>query len=251
MQGKAAAFTKGTMSISSSYKQYLKSDHWQNLRLEKLVKTGAKCHFCQEESPSNDVHHVKYPSNLKDTKLKHLRVLCRRCHNLVHEILDEFPAIKKLNNSRSIWRVTDQHVRRRLGIKIVFHKETSGDVKFALACMESGRKRLKEARVYGHEEFKCHQLKKMCPMSEELALWIYDNPNSTHEEVLLKSSELAGTGLTMRSLTKFPRVLAWRAWRKHDWMCHHRPELGLTPIPQPPTWDSLNAEHQNVSHPSK
>lgn len=66
---------------------YLKSDHWQNLRLEKLVEVDAHCYRCDVRDLSNDVHHVNY-RKLFDVMLSDLIVLCRTCHDLMHEALD-------------------------------------------------------------------------------------------------------------------------------------------------------------------
>jgi len=67
---------------------YLKSDHWQDLRLRKLVAAKAMCAICNHESVHNDVHHIVY-RNLYDAELGDLRVLCRDCHKAVHAVLDE------------------------------------------------------------------------------------------------------------------------------------------------------------------
>lgn len=67
--------------------KYLKSDHWQNLRLEKLVEVDAHCYRCGVRDLSNDVHHVNY-RKLFDVMLSDLIVLCRTCHGLMHEALD-------------------------------------------------------------------------------------------------------------------------------------------------------------------
>lgn len=66
---------------------YLKSEHWANLRLEKLASVDAKCERCGERDLSNDVHHVNY-RNLYDVELSDLLCLCRKCHDLTHEVLE-------------------------------------------------------------------------------------------------------------------------------------------------------------------
>lgn len=67
---------------------YLKSEHWSNLRLEKLASVDAKCAKCGVRDLSNDIHHFLY-RNLYDVKLKDLVVLCRKCHEEVHAYLDK------------------------------------------------------------------------------------------------------------------------------------------------------------------
>jgi ribosomal protein L37AE/L43A len=68
---------------------YLKSEKWQAVRLEALVREKAKCQICGEESISNDAHHVWYPKSIWDTTEMHLVVLCRSCHEFIHEMLPE------------------------------------------------------------------------------------------------------------------------------------------------------------------
>lgn len=68
---------------------YLKSDKWQAVRLEALVREKGKCQICGEESISNDAHHIWYPENIYDTTEQHLVILCRACHEFIHEMLPE------------------------------------------------------------------------------------------------------------------------------------------------------------------
>lgn len=75
--------------MSSFYRNtYLKSEHWQNLRLQKLVESDCLCLRCGKQSQSNDVHHLCY-KKLYDVKTVDLVVLCRTCHDFVHEKLDQ------------------------------------------------------------------------------------------------------------------------------------------------------------------
>lgn len=73
---------------------YLQSDHWKNLRLEKLASRNATCIRCGKQDPSNDVHHFIY-RNLYDVELEDLAVLCRDCHDLVHTTVDAALAAKE------------------------------------------------------------------------------------------------------------------------------------------------------------
>lgn len=68
---------------------YLKSEAWQIVRLEALVREGGKCQICSEESIFNDAHHVYYPKSIYDTKENNLVILCRPCHNFLHAIFPE------------------------------------------------------------------------------------------------------------------------------------------------------------------
>ncbi len=66
---------------------YLKSEHWQNLRISKLASVDAKCFYCWKRDLSNDVHHLVY-RKWREATLDDLIVLCRECHQLYHRILD-------------------------------------------------------------------------------------------------------------------------------------------------------------------
>lgn len=74
------------MSIAAkhSYRfNYLKSDHWRDLRIQKLASVDTECRRCGKKDHTNDVHHVNY-RNLYDVGLMDLMVLCRYCHGEVH-----------------------------------------------------------------------------------------------------------------------------------------------------------------------
>lgn len=68
---------------------YLKSEQWQNVRLEALAREKGKCQICGEESIHNDAHHVWYPKDIWQTKERQLVILCRVCHTFIHEITPE------------------------------------------------------------------------------------------------------------------------------------------------------------------
>lgn len=68
---------------------YLKSEHWQNLRIAKLAEVDAVCRKCKVRDLSNDVHHLIY-RNLYDVQLFDLIVLCRECHSMVHGALEKY-----------------------------------------------------------------------------------------------------------------------------------------------------------------
>lgn len=94
--------------MSSYYRStYLKSEHWQNLRLQKLVESDCLCLRCGKQSQHHDVHHLNY-RKLYDVSTLDLVVLCRGCHELVHENLDR---LKKLTEKDShekayaVWKV--------------------------------------------------------------------------------------------------------------------------------------------------
>lgn len=80
-----------TMSVASKHyyrEVYLKSDQWQKVRLEAIVREKGYCQICSEFSISNDAHHIWYPKDIYDTTAHQLVVLCRPCHTLIHAFMD-------------------------------------------------------------------------------------------------------------------------------------------------------------------
>lgn len=85
-------FVEGLMTMNVNRKHdyrfvYLHSEEWKNVRTEALARENAKCQLCGFKSTSNDAHHVWYPSKLWDTSAEDLIILCRDCHELVHQII--------------------------------------------------------------------------------------------------------------------------------------------------------------------
>lgn len=85
---------------------YLKSSKWDSIRLEKLVEQDGICSVCESQAWNNDVHHISY-ARFDKPNSGDLRVLCRKCHSRVHEIMDEMPALKETLKEKSpgkIWK---------------------------------------------------------------------------------------------------------------------------------------------------
>lgn len=64
------------------YAEYLKTDHWQEMRAKALERAGYKCQLCSSEEMLQ-VHHNTY-KNIGNEKLTDLVVLCRGCHSRFH-----------------------------------------------------------------------------------------------------------------------------------------------------------------------
>jgi hypothetical protein len=105
---------------------YLQTDHWKDLRVQKLASQDACCLFCGLRDPSNDVHHVHYPKDLNDTKLGHLRVLCRKHHKRVHELMNEM----KLEDGAESKIRDDFDIFRKICERIDREMEVSGEKRF-------------------------------------------------------------------------------------------------------------------------
>ncbi|MFA7143026.1 MAG: hypothetical protein WC175_03490 [Candidatus Dojkabacteria bacterium] len=72
--------------------KYLKSNDWKQRR-EKLIKGRKRFCFCCKGYGS-DIHHCNY-ANLKKEKRKDIVILCRECHERVHEIVEKGALLKK------------------------------------------------------------------------------------------------------------------------------------------------------------
>jgi len=110
------------MSIESKHAYrfgYLKSEQWQTVRLEALVREKAKCQICKDESISNDAHHIWYPENIYDTTQQHLVILCRGCHEFIRSMVPECKTNieeegmahwQKFKNAITVWRLTKSNI---------------------------------------------------------------------------------------------------------------------------------------------
>lgn len=67
-----------------SYRRYMKSKHWENLRDRKIQQTPS-CYHCGSWSKLH-VHHIDY-KNFTDCTLDDLLVLCGKHHDIFHEAL--------------------------------------------------------------------------------------------------------------------------------------------------------------------
>lgn len=87
--------------------QYLKSEHWRLLRLQKL-KANPSCEKCGDDKHL-EPHHLAY-KNLYDVQLGDLQTLCRRCHVEVHDRLKSVASAKAKRQSRQ----RQKRLRRKL-----------------------------------------------------------------------------------------------------------------------------------------
>lgn len=71
------------------YRTYLASADWQQKREAKRTrKSGARdrCAICGTRDRL-DVHHLRYAADLTTIQQADLRILCRRCHGLTHDLI--------------------------------------------------------------------------------------------------------------------------------------------------------------------
>lgn len=71
--------------IPIPYRQYLKSIQWKTLKSYALERARNRCQICNSDLMLA-VHHRRYPPFLGEEKISDLTVLCRRCHDLFHNV---------------------------------------------------------------------------------------------------------------------------------------------------------------------
>jgi len=69
------------------YRDYLKSDHWQNKRLDKFNGKKRGCQICGDKNIQLHVHHLNYQHMGDEDCKKDLIIICYRCHNLIHQLI--------------------------------------------------------------------------------------------------------------------------------------------------------------------
>lgn len=69
--------------LTTEYHQYMRSEAWNEKRLERLRIDGYVCQDCYADDRPLDVHHLKY-ENFGDEDMDDLISLCRQCHDERH-----------------------------------------------------------------------------------------------------------------------------------------------------------------------
>lgn len=70
----------------ATYKDYLKSDEWYKIRAQKVEDADRRCQLCYNLG-NLQVHHRTY-IRIFNEKLSDLTVLCKRCHEKFHDIIN-------------------------------------------------------------------------------------------------------------------------------------------------------------------
>jgi len=66
-----------------SYRDYLRTDHWQQTRSRALSRSGGYCQMCETQPLWLEVHHLTYVRLGCEAELD-LIALCPECHKLEH-----------------------------------------------------------------------------------------------------------------------------------------------------------------------
>ena len=100
-----------------AYTDYLKSSDWAAKRRAKLTRKGGKklrCAICAS-TERLEVHHLNYKS-LYDVKQEDLRLFCRRCHSLTHDLMKRGKIVFTSEDHRSRFAFVKNALKRELGI---------------------------------------------------------------------------------------------------------------------------------------
>ena len=98
--------------MGKAYSDYLKSDHWRELKSRKLKKRCAVC-----GSTKNIEHHHLFYRKLYDVEASDIRVLCHRCHSLTHKLIDSGELVIDRNKShQSVFSSIKNAIKKSLGI---------------------------------------------------------------------------------------------------------------------------------------
>lgn len=97
----------GVRTVSrEDYANYIASDAWREVKRRYLrSKLPKLCYVCETANGPFDLHHRTY-KNLGNERLMDLVLVCRDCHDAIHEI--------QRTNGWSLWRAT-KLARRKHG----------------------------------------------------------------------------------------------------------------------------------------
>lgn len=84
------------------YREYLKTEHWNCLRLAALKRDQLKCCKCKGGGRVLQVHHKFYRKEWTDTELEDLISLCIPCHKDEHRKL---PTPQKPKGHPTAWYI--------------------------------------------------------------------------------------------------------------------------------------------------
>lgn len=105
--------------MKESYRDYLNSSNWRIKRTQKLSRKGGnkrRCAVCANVN-NLDVHHLAY-RDLYSVNQSDLRILCRRCHDMAHELIKCGKLVYRNDSHASRFQLTKIAVRKALGIPL-------------------------------------------------------------------------------------------------------------------------------------
>lgn len=101
--------------MDDTYKAYLLSNEWKQIRIDLLTIRGNKCERCNKKSNRLQVHHLTY-ERIYNELAEDLILLCGICHQKAHGLIKDKPIkkkpIKKTKNkpkkTKSIWQIVNE-----------------------------------------------------------------------------------------------------------------------------------------------
>lgn len=112
--------------MNAKYKEYLVSDKWLSFR-KSIIDTHKCCCVCRRENVVFNVHHKHYRNIFNETR-NDVVLLCRECHDLVHEMLKD--AGKLRNRHRYTGRMMRQYKKHS--------KNYTKDYSYVIRIVRSG-----------------------------------------------------------------------------------------------------------------
>lgn len=111
-----AVYCEDTEETITSYADYLKSKHWENIRAWfRGTKARKHCYICGGREKLN-LHHKTY-KNLGKERWIDLVYLCERCHHYCHRL------IKACGIKGSIWGITKRVMKQYRAGLITLNEE--------------------------------------------------------------------------------------------------------------------------------
>lgn len=129
-----------------SYNDFLKSEFWQNIKVNLRQREFFKKCSCCGIYDNIQLHHIKYKNFLSLSSVKNIFPLCGDCHNKVHNISREQnisfkTAMKKLRKANSF---KPSNTERRGGLK--GYAEISGDGNVCKHCKTIMQRRIRVSK---------------------------------------------------------------------------------------------------------
>jgi predicted nucleic-acid-binding Zn-ribbon protein len=114
------------------YQKYLASDEWKQKRSRKWERSNKRCSICGS-TKKIDIHHLNY-KNLFDVTNNDLRLLCRRCHYLAHDLMKQGKIKLKITDvPNKKYQTIKNKVRNYLGLDDERHERKNAKIRMRKA----------------------------------------------------------------------------------------------------------------------
>lgn len=93
----------------AQYAQYLKTDHWQRVRIRRIKIAEFRCEHCGGDGLL-EVHHLTY-ARIRKEQMADLMALCSRCHRLIEDSIRESGHTRRAS-AKSLRRFTHKRLKK-------------------------------------------------------------------------------------------------------------------------------------------